>query len=93
MFEFCAGKQAAATSQRLFRSDRFLGSGDLRPEAVWAGAIADAGEALQLVVQMATGLASLVVDAGELAPPVAVYWDVENEQASLAAPPGQASST
>jgi hypothetical protein len=39
-----------------------------------------------------TKLAGLVVDAGELAPPVAVYWDVDNEQASLTAPPGRGGS-
>jgi hypothetical protein len=82
------GKEVAVASQSLYRSDRFLASGDLRPAAVWENAISDAGETLELVAQMAAALASLVVDAGELAPPVAVYWDVEKEQASLAAPQG-----
>ena len=87
--EVRGGKEAAVTSQSLYRSDRFLGSGDLRPQAVWENAISDAGEALELVVQMAEELASLVVHAGELAPPVAMYWDVDNEQTSLTALPGQ----
>ena len=46
--EVRGGKEAAVTSQSLYRSDRFLGSGDLRPQAVWENAISDAGEALEL---------------------------------------------
>lgn len=85
--EIRGGMESAVTSQSLHRSDRFLGSGDLRPQAVWENALSDGGEALELVVQMAAELAGLVVDVGELAPPVAVYWDVDIEQASLTAPP------
>jgi hypothetical protein len=50
-----------------------LDQGDIRPETIWAWAVASAVEAIGLLVDAILALAALVGSVGEIAPPQAVY--------------------
>jgi hypothetical protein len=78
-----SGSESYREARLLYPDDLHMGSGDIRPEAVWQRVLDHAKNGLGLMIECVHGAAAAIRSHASLEPPVIAYYDVDSDVASL----------
>jgi hypothetical protein len=78
------GSESYREARLLYPDDLHMGSGDIRPAAVWQRVIDQAKDGLSVMVECVRAAAAAIRSDARLEPPPIAYYDLDSDVASLA---------